>query len=764
MIFVKSKYPDEVTLAGELQNLYPEYKRKKLNILKVQIRQCLDEIGDEDSDLELNNNAEFEMKASNGEEPKFFIDKKPSNMFNNSINELYKRTSALNQSSNATNTTPDAINLSTNQTTNQTNNQSMNITLNNSKFINNTIDSSANLLNADDSTFNRSTSEQSGAKRLVKGKLSTKKRSLEEEGEQKVDKLLLKQLKMKNKYVKEPKVNFSDFAGIDDKIAELKRFVNHFKTKQSFYPKDYRSLLVHGPSGVGKSSLVEATANYLSTCLLSTVLNSTGNNEQVFNDLLELVRLNESEDGCLILLDRIDSIGLKTEGSNLEKDRNIIVQLENFLDSLPEFNEKRVLLVATTNKYEKLDAEIQNLFDINLKLDLPNQQARHQILSLIREKHLPNLQLDVGQLSKQTPGYVAKDYHNLFITAKHIANERYLTDDQPMEEDGATLGPSVGAIGDVSERSGITIGDVEEALKLVSPASKNEGFANMSTVSWDDIGALVEAKDLLKLCILDRVKYKEIAEAFKLNKPVGILMYGPPGCGKTLLAKAIANEAEINFISVRGPELMNKYVGESERAVRELFQRANKLKPCLIFFDEFDSISSCKTDTSNDVTTRVMKQLLVEMDGYDSRSCFMLAATNRPDLIDPAILRPGRFNKAIYIGVPNAEERVDILKTITKNGTHPKCSSTVDFDRIGSAPSLDGYSGADLTELIDIATESAFKRFISRKESGELLGQNEAVVQEEDFDAALRRIRPPLSEKQRRRYEEMKIKFESMQK
>lgn len=740
-------------MAGELQNIYPEYKRKKLNILKVQIRQCLDEISDEDSDLELNNNSDFEMKADNGEEAKFFVDKKPSNMFNNSINELYKRTASLNQSSNAAH---DA------HSTSQNTNQSMNNTLNNSKFIN-TIDNSANIVNVGDFTFNQSSSEQSGAKtRLAKGKLSTKKRSLDEEGEQKVDKLLLKQLKMKNKYVKEPKLNFSDFAGIDDKICELKRFVNHFKTKESFYPKDYRSLLVHGPSGVGKTSLVEATANYLSVCLLSTVLNSSSNNDQVFNDLLELVRLNESDDGCIILLDRIDSIGLKTEGSNLEKDRNIIVQLENFLDSLPEFNEKRVLLVATTNKYEKLDAEIQNLFDISLKLDLPNQQARHLILSLIREKHLPNLQLDVGQLSKQTPGYVAKDYHNLFITAKHIANERYLSADadQPMEDDSMALGMAA------SERStaGITVRDVEEALKLVSPASKNEGFANMSSVSWDDIGALVEAKDLLKLCILDRVKYKEIAEAFKLNKPVGILMYGPPGCGKTLLAKAIANEAEINFISVRGPELMNKYVGESERAVRELFQRANKLKPCLIFFDEFDSISSCKTDTSNDVTTRVMKQLLVEMDGYDSRSCFMLAATNRPDLIDPAILRPGRFNKAIYIGVPNAEERVDILKTITKNGTHPRCSTTVDFDRIGSDPSLDGYSGADLTELIDIATESAFKRFISRKESGELSEPNEAVVREEDFDAALRRIRPPLSEKQRRRYEEMKIKFESMQK
>ena len=719
-------------LASELQTNYPVYKRMKLNVLKIQIRQCLDEIGDEDSELECNANDDIEMRTD--ENAKFVIDKKPSNMFNNSINELYKR--SLNQSTNLDNQTLD--------TTNEINQSLI------------------------DASFNQSASNQldksMDKSKLIKSKKSIKKRSLDEESEHKIDKLLNKQLKIKNKYVKEAKLNFNDFAGIDEKIIELKRFVNHFKVKESFYPKDYKCLLIHGPSGVGKSSLVDAIANYLSACFLSTILSSSNNNDQVFSDLLELIKLNESG-ACIILLDRIDSIGLKIEGSNLEKDRNIIVQLECFLDNLPDFNEKKVLVIATTNKYEKLDAEIQNLFDVNLKLDLPNQQARHSILNLICEKHLPNaqLQLNVDQLSKQTPGFVAKDYHNLFITAKHIANERHLT----QQEHTYNLNDQEMLIANNKSSStvvGITNQDVEKALKLISPASKNEGFANMSNVSWEDIGALEEAKDLLKLCILDRVKYKEIADAFKLNKPVGILMYGPPGCGKTLLAKAIANEAEINFISVGGPEILNKYVGESERAVRELFQRANKLKPCLIFFDEFDSISSCKTDSSNDVTTRVMKQLLVEMDGYDSRSCFMLAATNRPDLIDPAILRPGRFNKAIYIGVPNAEERVDILKTITKNGTFPKCSTTVDFSKIGSNATLDGYSGADLTELIDTATECAFKRFINRKELGEQLDQNKAVVNEEDFEYALKKIRPPLSEKQRRRYEEMKIKFENMQK
>lgn len=497
MIFVKNKYPDEVILATELQSIYPEYKRKKLNILKIQIRQCLDEIGDEDSELDESRAHDVEMRSGDQEEIRLVIEKKPSNMFNNSINELYKRTSSMNQSSNRT--------LDANDSTNQ----SVNYSINNDTSIN---DTSINQLASD-----------SKATRLIKAKKSIKKRAYDEDDEQKIDKVLNKQLKMKNKYVKEPKFDFADFAGIDDKIIELKRFVNHFRTKESFYPKDYKSLLIHGPSGVGKSSIVEATANYLSVCLLSTVLSSANNNEQVFNDLLELVKLNESDNGCIILLDRIDSIGLKTEGSNLEKDRGIIVQLENFLDNLPDFNEKNVLVIAITNKYEKLDVEIQNLFDISLKLDLPNQRARHSILSLICEKHLPNIQLNIDQLSKQTPGFVAKDYHNLFITAKHMANERFLSlndgKDQLMEDESSSTGKLLG----------ITNLDVEQALKLTSPASKNEGFANMSNVSWNDIGALVEAKDLLKSCILDRVKYKEIAEAFKLNKPVGILLYGPPG-------------------------------------------------------------------------------------------------------------------------------------------------------------------------------------------------------------------------------------------
>ncbi|KXJ84462.1 hypothetical protein RP20_CCG016077 [Aedes albopictus] len=223
--------------------------------------------------------------------------------------------------------------------------------------------------------------------------------------------------------------------------------------------------------------------------------------------------------------------------------------------------------------------------------------------------------------------------------------------------------------------------DFLESLKSVQPSAKREGFITVPDVTWNDIGSLGDIREELKLAILAPVKFPQRLKLLGLSSPSGVLLCGPPGCGKTLLAKAVANEAGINFISVKGPELLNMYVGESERAVRQCFQRARNSAPCVIFFDEFDSLCPKRSDNSeNSSGMRVVNQLLTEMDGIEDRKgVFLMAATNRPDIVDPAVLRPGRLDKILYVGLPAEDDRTDILRALTKNRTQPPLADDVDL-------------------------------------------------------------------------------------
>ncbi|KAL6445350.1 hypothetical protein ACFW04_002273 [Cataglyphis niger] len=256
--------------------------------------------------------------------------------------------------------------------------------------------------------------------------------------------------------------------------------------------------------------------------------------------------------------------------------------------------------------------------------------------------------------------------------------------------------------------------DFEVALRVVQPSAKREGFATVPDVTWDNVGSLQDIRQELQMAILAPVKYAEHFNALGLSAASGVLLCGPPGCGKTLLAKAIANEAGINFISVKGPELLNMYVGESERAVRQCFLRAKNSRPCVIFFDEIDALCPKRTEGDNSSTSRVVNQMLTEMDGVESRQeVFLMAATNRPDIIDSAVLRPGRLDKILYVGLPTASDRVDILHAITKNGTKPKLASDVDLNQVGYNDKCEGYTGADLAALIKEAGMEALKEIIA---------------------------------------------------
>ncbi|CAG9799899.1 unnamed protein product [Chironomus riparius] len=302
------------------------------------------------------------------------------------------------------------------------------------------------------------------------------------------------------------------------------------------------------------------------------------------------------------------------------------------------------------------------------------------------------------------------------------------------------------------EKLAISRDDFLDALKHVQPSAKREGFITVPDVTWDNIGSLKDIRSELQLAILAPVKFPEKLHQLGLESPSGVLLCGPPGCGKTLLAKAVANEAGINFISVKGPELLNMYVGESERAVRQCFQRARNSAPCVIFFDEFDSLCPKRSDSGdNNSSQRVVNQLLTEMDGIEERKgVFLMAATNRPDIIDPAVLRPGRLDKILYVGLPETEDRVDILKALTR--VKPPLADDVDLVNISCM--TEGFTGADLDGLIRQASLQTLKESIDNDDT-----MNEMKVHNRHFVDALKKLKPSVNEQERKNYEKLKEKY-----
>ncbi|XP_029735856.2 nuclear valosin-containing protein-like isoform X1 [Aedes albopictus] len=307
--------------------------------------------------------------------------------------------------------------------------------------------------------------------------------------------------------------------------------------------------------------------------------------------------------------------------------------------------------------------------------------------------------------------------------------------------------------------------DFLESLKSVQPSAKREGFITVPDVTWNDIGSLGDIREELKLAILAPVKFPQRLKLLGLSSPSGVLLCGPPGCGKTLLAKAVANEAGINFISVKGPELLNMYVGESERAVRQCFQRARNSAPCVIFFDEFDSLCPKRSDNSeNSSGMRVVNQLLTEMDGIEDRKgVFLMAATNRPDIVDPAVLRPGRLDKILYVGLPAEDDRTDILRALTKNRTQPPLADDVDLSVV--ARLTEGYTGADLAGLVRQASLQTLKDSIAECSSDDKVSsesEQDLKVAMVHFQEAIRSIKPSVNEEDKKHYERLKRKYGSL--
>ncbi|XP_076141775.1 nuclear valosin-containing protein-like [Alosa pseudoharengus] len=310
----------------------------------------------------------------------------------------------------------------------------------------------------------------------------------------------------------------------------------------------------------------------------------------------------------------------------------------------------------------------------------------------------------------------------------------------------------------------ILMSDFQASLASVQPSAKREGFATVPDVTWEDVGALQDIREELTMAILAPVRNPAQFKALGLSAPAGVLLAGPPGCGKTLLAKAVANESGLNFISVKGPELLNMYVGESERAVRQVFQRGRNSAPCVIFFDEIDALCPRRSGHESGSSARVVNQLLTEMDGLETRrQVFIMAATNRPDIIDPAVLRPGRLDKTLYVGLPPPKDRHAILLTITKGGTKPQLEADVNLEEIAQDERCDCFTGADLSALVREASVNALRTHLYSRSASTLSGHTftsgpveDILVSQQNFEDAFKKVRPSVSKKDQLMYEKLK--------
>jgi len=528
-----------------------------------------------------------------------------------------------------------------------------------------------------------------------------------------------------------PEINYEDIGGLEDEVKKIREMVEiplkHPEIFQKLGIEPPKGVLLHGPPGTGKTLLAKAVANESEANFI--LLNGPevmskfyGESEKRIRDIFEEA---EKTAPTIIFIDEIDAIAPKREDVGGEVERRVVSQILTMMDGLK--SRGKVIVIGATNRVNAIDPALRRpgRFDREIEINVPDKKGRLSILK-IHTRGMPlskNVKLE--NLSSVTHGFVGADLEALTKEAAMNVLRKLLP---KMKLEGEEQIPQ-----EVLEKLIVKQEDFESALKIVRPSAMREVLVETPNIGWEDVGALGEVKREIKEAVEWPMKFPEGFERMGIRPSRGILLYGPPGTGKTLLAKAVAKESEANFIQVKGPSLLSMWVGKSEEGIRKIFERARQVSPCIVFFDEIDAIAGRRgMETGTKVTERVLNQLLAEMDGLeDLKDVIVVAATNRPDMLDTALLRPGRFDKVLLINASDEKGREEILKIHTLKMPLAK---NVSLDSL--AKKTKGYTGADLEA---VAREAALLALRESKEAKQ--------IKKKHFDEALKKVHPSISEK-----------------
>ncbi|MFX1494666.1 MAG: CDC48 family AAA ATPase [Promethearchaeota archaeon] len=505
-------------------------------------------------------------------------------------------------------------------------------------------------------------------------------------------------------------VTYEDVGGLDKEIQRVREMVELPLRHPSLFKRlgidPPKGVLLRGPPGCGKTLLAKAVANESEAHFISIngpeiMSKFYGESEKKLRKIFEEA---EEKNPSIIFIDEIDAIAPKRETVTGEVERRVVAQLLALMDGL--HSRGRVIVIGATNRPNSLDSALRRpgRFDREIEIKVPNEKGRREVFQI----HTRNMPLDkkvsLKEYSNITHGFVGADISAVCREAAMSALRRYLPE---IDLDSDIIDP------ELLEKIVVNKEDFDEALKEVMPSGIREVFVEVPNVSWEQIGGLDELKQKLIEAVDWPLSHPNIFSRMGITPPKGILLYGPPGCGKTLLARAVANESKANFISIKGPELLSKYVGESEKAIREVFRKARMSAPCIIFFDEFDSIAPSRGRYTSDsgVSEKVLSQFLTELDGLEvNKDIVVIAATNRPDILDPALIRPGRIDRILLVPAPEEDGRIEILKIFTEN-----MPVVNDFDLKEISKQLKGFSGADIETLCREAAMIALRENIRAK-------------------------------------------------